>query len=194
MKVVGVTGGIGSGKTTVCKIFELLSIPVFYADDEAKKLYSDSKIKSKAVKLFGKKILSAKGEIDKQSLAAIVFNDKPSLLKLNSIIHPEVKRRFVAWKKKQKGVKYVVKEAAIMIESGSYKDVNYLVSVNADKVLRINRIKLRDNSNDLDIKKRITEQISDKERAKYSDTVIVNDGKRSLIEQVLKIHQEILQK
>ncbi len=194
MKVVGITGGIGSGKTTVCKIFELLGIPVFYADDEAKKLYGDKKIVSKVVKIFGKKILDSNKKVDKKKLAEIVFNHKPSLVKLNVIIHPEVKRKFDEWKKKQKGAKYVVKEAAIMIESGSHKDVDFLVSVTADKELRINRIINRDKVNKKDIKKRISEQISDKERAKYSDAIIINDGNHSLIEQVLKIHHELLKK
>lgn len=192
MKVVGITGGIGSGKTTVCKIFELLDIPVFYADDEAKKLYENKKIVSKVVKLFGKQILNSKKKVDKKKLSRIVFDHKPSLLKLNEIIHPEVKRKFNAWMKTQKGAKYVIKEAAIMIESGSYKDVDYLISVNAYKLLRINRIIRRDKVEEKDIKKRINEQISDKERAKYSDAIIVNDGAHSLIEQVLKINKHII--
>ncbi|MBI3503080.1 MAG: dephospho-CoA kinase [Bacteroidetes bacterium] len=193
MKIVGVTGGIGSGKTTVCKIFELLGIPVFYADDEAKKLYDEKKIILKVVKLFGKKILSGK-KVDKKKLSAIVFNHKSSLAKLNAIIHPDVKRKFEAWKKKQKGAKYAIKEAAIMIESNAYKDVDYLVSITANKSLRINRIINRDKIDKIEIEKRISEQISDKERAKYSDAIIINDGKHSLIKQALKIHRQILSK
>ena len=194
MKVVGITGGIGSGKTTVCKIFELLGIPVFYADEEAKKLYEDKKIIFRVVKLFGKKILVSAKEVDKKKLADVVFSNKASLAKLNAIIHPEVKRKFEMWKNKQKHVGYIVKEAAIMIESGSHKDIDYLVSVIADKSLRINRIITRDKITKSDIEKRITEQISDKERAKYSNAIIVNDGNHSLIDQVLKIHHLLLKK
>ena len=102
--------------------------------------------------------------------------------------------KFEAWKKKQIGAKYIIKEAAIMIESGSHKDVNYLVSVIADKELRINRIIERDKVNKETVEKRISKQISDKERSKYSDTIIINDGENSLIEQVLKIHQQLLEK
>lgn len=193
MKVVGITGGIGSGKTTVCKIFELLGIPVFYADDEAKKLYNDKKTASKVLKLFGKKILTNK-KIDKKKLAGIVFNDKSSLLKLNAIIHPEVKRKFDVWKKKKKGVRYVIKEAAIMIESGTNNDIDYLVSVISYKQLRINRIKERDKVSDSEVEKRMSQQISDKERVKYSDAIIINDDNHSLIEQVMKIHNDILKK
>ena len=194
MKVVGITGGIGSGKTTVCKIFELLGVPVFYADDEAKKLYDDKKIISKVIELFGKKILDSTKKVNKKKLAEIVFNHKSSLSKLNAIIHPEVKRKFETWKKKQTSAKYVIKEAAIMIESGSHKDVEYLVSVTADKSLRINRIMNRDKIGKTEVTKRINEQMSDKERAKYSDTIIINDGSHSLIEQALKIHGRILKK
>ena len=194
MKVVGITGGIGSGKTTVCKIFELLDIPVFYADEEAKKLYEDKKIIFRVVKLFGKKILVSAKEVDKKKLADLVFSNKASLAKLNAIIHPEVKRKFEMWKNKQKHVGYIVKEAAIMIESGSHKDIDYLVSVIADKSLRINRIITRDKITKSDIEKRITEQISDKERSKYSNAIIINDGNHSLIDQVLKIHHLLLKK
>ena len=194
MKVVGITGGIGSGKTTVCHIFKQLGIPVFYADDEAKKLYDDKKIVSKVVKLFGKIILYSNRKVDKKKLAEIVFNNSSSLAKLNAIIHPEVKRKFESWKRKQSGVKYIIKEAAIMIESGSHRDVNFLVSVTSDKELRINRIINRDKIKKSEINKRIGEQISDKERIKYSDAIIINDGSHSLIEQVLKIHQQLLEK
>ena len=194
MLVVGVTGGIGSGKTTVCKIFETLGIPVFYADDEAKKLYEDKKIIAKVVKLFGKKILDSTKKIDKKKLASIVFNSKTSLTKLNVLIHPEVKRKFDAWKNKKSAVKYVIKEGAIMIESGSHNDIDYLVSITADKILRINRIINRDKVNIADVEKRISKQISDKERVKYSDEIIMNDGTHSLIEQVLKIHQHLQKK
>ena len=194
MLVVGVTGGIGSGKTTVCKIFEALGIPVFYADEEAKKLYDDKKIISKVIKLFGKKILDSKKKVDKKKLAEIVFNHKPSLDKLNAVIHPEVRKNFDRWKKKQNFAKYVIKEAAIMIESGSNYDMDYLVSVTADKEVRMNRIINRDKVNIADVEKRISKQISDKERVKYSDEIIMNDGTHSLIEQVLKIHQHLQKK
>ena len=192
MKVIGVTGGIGSGKTTVCKIFELLGIPVFYADAEAKKLYDDATIKSKVVKLFGKKIIGKDRKVNKMKLASIVFNDKSSLARINSLIHPAVKKKFHQWKNRQKGVKYVIEEAAIMIESGVYKEVDYLISINSPKLLKINRVIESYKLNIHEVKKRIQEQISDKKREKYADIIIVNDGKYSLIEQVLRIHEKLL--
>jgi len=194
MKVVGLTGGIGSGKTTVCKIFELLGIPVFYADDEAKKLYDEAAIKSKVVKLFGKTILTKEGKVDKIKLASIVFSDKPSLKKINSLIHPAVRQKFNLWKKRQKAVKYVIKEAAIMIESGVYKEMDYLISINSPKLLKINRMIQSSKLGISEIKKRMKEQIFDKERGKYADEIIINDDQHSLIEQVLHIHEKLLLK
>lgn len=190
MKVLGITGGIGSGKTTVCKLFELLGVPVFYADDEAKKLYEDPKIRAKVVRLFGKLVLDKNKKIDKAKLAGIVFSDKALLSSLNSIIHPEVGKRFATWTKKQKYAKLVIKEAAIMIESGANKWLDYLVSVNSPKELKMKRLLIRNNTDVADIEKRMNEQMSDKERAKYSDAVILNDEKHSLIEQVVKLHKK----
>ncbi|MEK6615951.1 MAG: dephospho-CoA kinase [Bacteroidota bacterium] len=194
MKVVGVTGGIGSGKTTVCKIFELLGVPVFYADAEAKKLYDNAIIKSKVVKLFGKKILEKDGNVDKTKLASIVFNDKPSLAKINSLIHPAVRKLFHQWKNRQKGVTYVIEEAAIMVESGVYKEIDYLISINSPTLVRINRVIKSYKLTTSEIKKRMQEQISDKEREQYADAIISNDGRHSLIEQALRIHEKLLLK
>ena len=191
MKQVGITGGIGSGKTTICRIFEQLGIPVFNADVEAKKLYDDAKMRAKVVKLFGKKVLAGNGTIDKKKLAEVVFNNKASLVKLNALIHPAVKQQFEAWVKKQKGAKYVLKEAAILIESGANKGLDYIISIESPNELRISRIINRDKVDDSDINKRINEQLSDKERSKYADAVIVNDEQHSLIEQVLKIHKKL---
>lgn len=188
MFVVGITGGIGSGKTTVCRIFVLLGIPVFYADEEAKKLYDDKKIISEVKKLFGKRIFNRKGKVDKKKLGEIVFSEPSSLEKLNAVIHPEVKKKFRAWEKKRQGAKYLVKEAAIMIESGAYREVDYLISVLADEKERINRIVKRDNVSAESVQQRMREQLSDRERKKYSDAVIINDGKHSLIEQTMRIH------
>lgn len=194
MKVMGITGGMGSGKTTVCKIFEALGIPVFYADEEAKKLYDEAKIISAVTKEFGKNILDSKKKVNKKKLAEIVFNNKKALLKLNAIIHPLTMRRFDAWKRKQKGAGYVIKEAAIMVESGTHVDVDFLVSVNADKSLRIKRIMNRDKVRRQEVEIRMEKQLTDQERNNYADAVIINDGSHSLIEQVMQIHNRMLEK
>lgn len=194
MKVVGITGGIGSGKSTVCKLFELLGVPVFYSDDEAKKLYEDASVRAKVLRLFGKKVMQKGGKIDKARLAEIVFSDKTLLAQLNGIIHPEVAKRFKAWKKTQKGARMLIKEAAIMIESGAYKELDYLISVISPKELKIKRLLSRNNMSVEAIEKRMDEQLSDSERKKYSDALIYNDERHSLIEQVLKLHKKLTAK
>jgi dephospho-CoA kinase len=194
MKVVGITGGIGSGKTTVCKIFKALGIPVFYADDEAKKLYDDPKIISAVIREFGMKILNSKKKVNKKKLARIIFNDNKALAKINAIIHPATIRRFEAWKKKQKEANYVIKEAAIMIESGTHQNVDFLISINANNSLRMRRIMKRDGAKPHEVKMRMKNQLSDKERNKYADAIIVNDGNHSLIEQIMQIHNLILKR
>jgi dephospho-CoA kinase len=192
MKVVGITGGIGSGKTTVCKVFELLGVPVFYADDEAKKLYEDAKIRSKVVKLLGRKIVGKGNEIDKKKLAELVFSDSVLLIKLSALIHPEVGKKFEAWKKKQKRAKIVIREAAIMIESKTYNDLDFLITVNSTEILKIKRILSKGSLIMKDIKQRMNEQLSDKERSKYADAIIVNDESKSLIKQVVKLHKKLV--
>ncbi|HEY4797998.1 MAG TPA: dephospho-CoA kinase [Bacteroidia bacterium] len=194
MKVVGITGGIGSGKSTVCKIFELLGVPIFYSDDEAKKLYDDKKVVAKVCELFGKKVLDKNGKVDKKKLAEIVFSNNESLGKINALIHPLVRKKFEAWKKQNSSSKYVIKEAAILIESGIYKELDFLISVRAPKSLVVNRISKYKKINKIDLKNRISSQISDKEREKYSDAIIVNDGSHSLIEQVLQIDHRLRKK
>lgn len=191
MKVVGITGGIGSGKTTVCKIFELLDVPIFYADEEARKLLHDKKIKNEITKIFSQKILGSTKEINRKKLADIVFENKSSLKKLNSIIHPAVRKKFENWKKKQADAKYIIEEAAILIESGANENIDFLVSVISNKQLKINRIVNRDKVRKQDVLYRMKNQMSDKERAGKSDVVIINDGEHSLIEQVLKIHHQL---
>lgn len=191
MKVVGVTGGIGSGKSTVCKIFSLLGVPLYNADLEAKKLYEESAVKKKVVELFGKQVLQKGGSVDKVKLSEIIFNDPKALKNVNGIIHPALRKKFLAWKKKHTNEKYVIKEAAIMIESGAIKDVDFLISVNSPEQLRLERALQRDNTSKEQIFKRIKEQLNDKARNKYADAIIYNDDKHSLIEQVLALHKKI---
>jgi dephospho-CoA kinase len=173
-------------------VFELLGVPVFYADDEAKKLYEDARIRLKVVKLLGRKILGKGNEIDKRKLAELVFSDSLLLIKLNALIHPEVGKKFEAWKKKQKRLKIVIREAAIMIESKTYKDLDFLITVNSPEKLRVKRILSKRSLGLEDIKQRMSEQLSDKERSKYADAIIVNDESKSLIKQVVKLHQKLV--
>src|SRR5690349_14484563 len=143
--VVGITGGIGSGKSIVCAIFRQLGIPVYEADAEAKKLYDKASVIDEVKKAFGKKGVSADGIIDKNKLAELVFSDSKAISKINEIIHPFVKRQFKEWKKQYREKPYVIKEAAILFESGSDKGCDKIITITAPVELRIRRVVERDN-------------------------------------------------
>lgn len=192
MKKVGITGGIGSGKSTVCKVFELLGIPVYYADDEAKKLLDfDVEIKSKLQSIFGNSILNDQGGIDRKKIATIVFNDKQKLEQLNSVIHPAVATHFVNWCKLHSSASFIIKEAAILFESNAYKQVDKIITVVAPLELKIERVIKRDLASREEVLKRIANQMSDEEKIKRSDFVIVNDEQILVIPQVLDILKKI---
>ncbi len=191
MLKIGITGSIGSGKTTVCKVFEILCINIYHADTEAKKILNKEYVKKKIKYLFVDSIFDKNGNINNKILASIVFNDPHLLEKLNSIIHPLVKYDFDSWLKKHKKEKYILHEAAIIFESGFYKDFNAIITVSAPKDLRIKRVKQRDNITEQEILNRMKFQLSDKEKIKKANFVIYNDEQQLLIPQVLKIHNEL---
>ncbi len=192
MLKVGITGGIGSGKTTVCKIFELLGIPVFYADQAAKELMQyDDALQLKLVEKFGPDIYLPNRTINRTYLANIVFNDEKQLAALNAIVHPAVFSAFDKWLSKQ-SAKYVVKEAALLFESGSHQlcDVNVLVQ--APEEIRIKRVMKRDQITKEQVLGRIAQQMSDEEKSKLADYVLMNDETKPLIPQILNLHQKLL--
>tara|TARA_B100001741_G_scaffold109231_1_gene89932 strand:+ start:8095 stop:8670 length:576 start_codon:yes stop_codon:yes gene_type:complete len=188
MKKIGITGGIGSGKTYVSEVFSSLGIPVFNADVESKRLMSSSDNLISLVKdLFGDDIYT-NGLLDKQKLASIVFSDKEKLENLNNIIHPVVKQEFIDWCKQQNS-SYVIKETAILFESRSDKGLDAVICVSAPLNIRIDRAVKRDGSSEKEIKNRIENQISQEEKENLSDYIIVNDEKDLLLPQIIKIHQ-----
>ncbi|MFT4221642.1 dephospho-CoA kinase [Dysgonomonas sp.] len=188
---LGITGGIGSGKSTVSEIFTLCGVPVYIADAESKKLVGTSPlIKEKLIALFGKELY--KGNVlDKALLASHIFNNKEKLEKVNAIIHPEVKKDYEQWLEKNKHHKIVAQEAAILFESGFNKLMDKVVMVYAPLELRIQRTMARDDVSYEKVLERIQNQMPDEEKAKLSDFVIVNDGVGSLIEQVQNIIQQL---
>ena len=191
MIIVGLTGGIGSGKTTVAKAFNALGIPVYIADDEAKKLMQTSKVlKRKLIELFGKDAYTD-GHLNKQFIANIIFHDKNYLDKMNAIVHPQVAKHFKKWLLKQHAP-YVIKEAAILFENGTYKQCDVLITVTAPKELKIERLLKRDNTTVEKIKAIMKNQWSDEQKIKLSDFVIDNSELEITKQQVLKIHQQIL--
>jgi dephospho-CoA kinase len=193
MLIVGLTGGIGCGKTTIAKYFESLGVPVYVADKEAKDLMNRSKvIKRKLIKLFGASAYK-EGQLNRPFLAEKIFNDKSLLEKMNAIVHPKVASHFKRWLKKQDS-KYVIKEAAIIFENNLEGQYNFIITVVADEVLRIKRVTKRDKSSEKKVRAIIKNQWSDEEKIKMSDFVIFNNDLDSAKEQALDIHNEILQK
>lgn len=189
---VGITGGIGSGKTTVAKIFESLHIPVFYSDIESKILLDSAPIIMQLVDLFGSDILQ-ESRVDRMKLGQLVFTDPIKLNALNNIIHPAVEIRFLDWIKKHKGNPYVLKESALFFEQNIQKQVDHIILVTAPLEEKINRIRRRDpHLREENISDRMKHQWSDEQKIPLADFIIKNDPKSCLIEQVLKIHKALL--
>ncbi len=191
MMIVGLTGGIGSGKTTVANMFHKLGVPIYIADLEAKKLMTSSKIiKRKLIQLFGEEAYTD-GKLNKPFLSGKIYNDKKLLLKMNAIVHPKVRSHFNRWLKKQNTL-YVIKEAAILFENGGYHECDYVITVTASEEDKIKRVILRDNSSAKKVKAIMNTQWSDAEKVKLSHFVINNDNLSETENQVKIIHQKIL--
>jgi dephospho-CoA kinase len=190
--IVGITGGIGSGKTTVCRILQNLGLPVYYADDRGKVLLmEDLELKTEVIEFFGQSSYLSSGELNRAYLADRVFKIDSELQKLNSLVHPAVARDFQRWVDNSNS-EIVVKEAALLIENQSYKSLNYLISVLAPEKLRIERVLMRDtHRNKKQILDIISKQVDDELRKSSSDLVVNNDGKSLLMPQVLKAFNKI---
>jgi len=192
MKKVGITGGIGSGKTTICQLFELLGIPIYYADDRAKALIVENEaLKTKLVETFGEETYLPDGSYNRAYIANIVFSDKKELEKLNHIVHPAMYQDGLDWHNSQESVPYTLKEAAILFESKGHLQMDKTILVVAPEDIRIERVLKRDNSTVEAIKARIDKQLPDAEKIKLADYIILNDGKAPLVPQVLKIHDKL---
>ncbi|MCB9246161.1 MAG: dephospho-CoA kinase [Flavobacteriales bacterium] len=192
---IGITGGIGAGKTTVCKIFEQLGVPVYYADVRAKELmHEQDDLKKKIRQAFGWDAYDKKEELNRPYLAKIVFNDPRQLSILNQIVHPAVFDDYNRWVTEQSksGIPYSVKEAALLIESGSYKQLDKIIVITCPIDLRIERIMKRDHLRREEVLKRMENQLSDRERLDHADCVIRNGSNNSLILQVMELHRSFL--
>lgn len=193
MIVIGITGGIGSGKSTVCKIFASLGIPVNDADESAKNIIlKDQAVKNAIINEFGEQAYLPDGSYNRTYISTIVFSDKLKLEKLNAIVHPKVISNGKEWVEKHPNSPYVIKEAALMFESGSYKLNTFNIVVESTLDLRIERICLRDKINREQAIQKIELQLSDEKRRALADLVILNNEQDSLINQVYKIHQNII--
>jgi dephospho-CoA kinase len=189
---IGITGGIGSGKTFICKIIEHLGYPVFYSDDVARSITeTDDSVIDSIKKYFGEKIYFGR-KLNRKLLASIVFNDKSKLEMLNSIIHPAVASYFEEWCKLNSHHKLVFKEAAILFESGAYKKLDKNILVTAPLGIRIKRVMERDGVGEQAVKERVKNQMPEDEKIKHADFVIINDSEHLVVPQVVKIIESVL--
>jgi dephospho-CoA kinase len=193
---VGITGGIGSGKTTVCRVFESMGVRVYYADQEAKRLMSyDPVLKSKIKDLLGANAYHRNGRLNRTYVASIVFNDPGKLEALNGLVHPAVGKDVQAWFDQiDSHWPYALQEAALLVENGSYKRLDALISVSAPLEERIQRVMKRDNVNRSAVEARIKNQLPQEEKDAVADYVIYNFGTHSLIQQVVQIHRALLER
>lgn len=190
MKIVGLTGGIGSGKTTVAAMFKMLGVPVYIADVEAKKLTNSSKvIKRKLTEILGEQAYTAQG-LNTAFVADRIFNNAALLQRVNEVIHPKVKAHFKRWLSKQEGP-YCIKEVAILFENGGYKDCDYTILITAPTQLKIERLLQRDNSTEEQIASRMRHQWSDAKKIKLADAVIENIDVEKTKKIVLKLHKKL---
>jgi dephospho-CoA kinase len=190
--IVGLTGGIGSGKTTVARLFETMGCILYNSDDAAKNTYHIPTVKQQVIELLGASAYININEIDRNYISKQVFSDNLLLEKLNAIIHPAVKDDFIQFQKKHAST-IIIKESALLFETGIYKDLDKTILVTAPTEIKLARIKKRNAFSDEEIKKRMDAQWTDEQKISLSDFTIVNDGLRSLIPQVMETIQKLKQ-
>lgn len=188
---VGLTGGIGSGKTTVARIFEVLGIPVYYADDAARRIMNeDEALKEQILRIFGAASY-IDGKLNREYLASIVFKDKKKLALLNGLVHPATIRNSIQWMKDQTSA-YAIREAALIFETGVQGQLDYVIGVSAPVEIRIERAMRRDNLTRQQVLERMDRQINETIKMRLCDFVIVNDNTTPVIPQVLELHERLL--
>lgn len=191
---VGITGGIGSGKSLICKIFLVLGVPVYSSDEHAKWLLShDILLKKQVVQQFGEEAYDQEGNLNRSYLAKTIFNNEERRLQLNALVHPRVGEDFQRWRAAHSSSSYVLKEAALLFETESYKQLDKIINISAPKELRIQRVLLRDIHRDRkQVEAIMQKQWTDSQREKLADFTINNDEKKLVIPEVIKIHKKIL--
>lgn len=192
MYLLGLTGGIGSGKTLVCSLLERLGIPVYYADAAAKRLMNQDPVLAGAIiRLLGEEAYHGTS-LNRGFVADAVFGDPDLLAQLNALVHPAVRKDFSIWVEHQERVPYVVEEAAILFESGAHRFLDGSVLVYAPEELRIRRVMERDGVEELSVRKRMMHQMNEEEKMKLADHIIYNDDRQMLLPQVIALHNKLL--
>ena len=190
MLKIGLTGGIGSGKSTVAKVFEALGVPVYYADEEARKFLYDVDFIQSMIARWGKPVLKD-GCVDRAYIASIVFHQEEELEWMNQEMHPLIKQDFREWADQQKAP-YVMQEAAILFEAGFEDLFNEIVTVSASQKERLQRVLKRDSANEVDVLARMDKQLLEKERCAHADHIIYNSDADRVLPQVMKLHKAFL--
>jgi dephospho-CoA kinase len=188
MLKIAVTGNMGSGKSLVCKVFESLGTPIFYADQEAKKIYLQNEIKAILQKKFGPDVYLSNGCLNTQSLASIIFKDEKALHFINSLIHPRVYEQFNLWVSQQKNATHCIMESALVFETGSFKHFDKTILVYAPEEILVERIMKRDNSTPEQAKERLSKQMPQSKKMKLADFLIHNDNTNLIIPNILELH------
>jgi dephospho-CoA kinase len=189
---VGLTGGIGSGKSLVARIFNKFGVPVYDSDSATKQLYfSNQELKSELIKSFGSQTYFENGQLNRKYLGELIFSDKSKLELINKIVHPFVKLDFEEWLLKNYQTKYIIKEAAILIESGAYKQVDKIIVVNSPFDLRIKRVIERDKTTKEEVVKRMSNQLPNKKLLSFADFIVENNEENLLLPQLINIHNQI---
>jgi dephospho-CoA kinase len=193
MKRIGITGNMGSGKTTISRIFQTLGVPVYNADNRAKELMKNAgETKNSIIQLLGVNAYSPEGELNRAWVAQQIFNNQLLLEQLNAIVHPAVSKDFEQWCNVHASNPFVLKEAALLYESGSYQQLDKIIVVTAPELLRIERTIARDQSDEQSVKDRMNKQMPEGEKVKLADFVINNDGMHLLIPQIIQLHHLFL--
>jgi dephospho-CoA kinase len=188
---IGITGGIGSGKSTVAHIFAVLGAPIYDADSRAKYLMAHNEPLKKSIQeTFGKESYHEDGSVNRAYLASQVFNDEQKVKQINALVHPKVAEDYITWVQEHADKPYVIREAALMIESGSHKFLDKLITVFAPEDIRIKRVKARDpQRSETEIKAIINKQLPEEEKLRLADYIIYNNDTQAVIPQVLALHK-----
>ena len=188
MMRIGITGGIGSGKSTVCKIFNVLGIPIYNADENARRLMAEDESLVKKIKNLLGEDTYKNNQPDRTKIASLVFSNREKLEQLNALVHPVVGRDFLRWADTHKNHAYIIKEAAILFESGADKGLDAVIFVSAPKALRVQRIMQRDGITAEQLKQRMKNQWPERKKNQLADFVILNDDKKMILPQIMRLH------